>query len=133
MKESRICRTGTESGWAEPVLGISVYNVAFAELNDAWKSADKDQVGALADRWQRGATDVTDVTRKTLEESAAMYLAQKVLLKKYIANAITIDCLGGFYGGHIHAYPCLGFHQLLNEGMVGACEADVRSTSARSS
>ncbi len=131
MKESRILAVrGTESGWAEPVLGISVYNVAFAELNDAWKSADKDQTGALADRWQRGATDVTDVTRKTLEESAAMYLAQKALLKKYIANAITIDCLGGFYGGHIHAYPCLGFHQLLNEGMVGACEADVRSTSA---
>ena len=39
-----------------------------------------------------------------------------------------MNCLGGFYGGHIHAYPCLGFHQLLNEGLVGACECDVRST-----
>jgi hypothetical protein len=57
-----------------------------------------------------------------------MYLAQKAVLKKHGANAITINCLGGFYGGHIHAYPCLGFHQLLNEGLVGACECDVRST-----
>ena len=39
------------------------------------------------------------------------------------------QCLGGFYGGHIHAYPCLGFHELNNEGLVGGCECDVRSTS----
>ncbi len=57
-----------------------------------------------------------------------MYLGQKAVLKKHGANAITINCLGGFYGGHIHAYPCLGFHELLNEGLVGACECDVRST-----
>ena len=56
-----------------------------------------------------------------------MYLAERALLRKYRANAITINCLGGFYGGHIHAYPCLGFHQLLNEGLVGGCEGDVRS------
>jgi len=128
MKESRILAVrGKESGRAEPVLGIPVYNVAFAELNEAWKAADKDDAKAMADQWQRDATEVEGVTRQTLEECAAMYLAQKALLKKYLANAITVDCLGGFYGNHIHAYPCLGFHQLLNEGMVGGCECDVRS------
>jgi hypothetical protein len=35
--------------------------------------------------------------------------------------------LGGFYGGHIHAYPCLGFHELNNEGLIGGCECDIRS------
>jgi hypothetical protein len=57
-----------------------------------------------------------------------MYLAQKAVLANHGANAITINCLGGFYGGHIHAYPCLGFHELLNEGLIGACECDLRST-----
>ena len=52
----------------------------------------------------------------------------KNVLKTYDANAITVNCLGGFYGGHIHAYPCLGFYELNNEGLVGACECDVRST-----
>jgi len=51
------------------------------------------------------------------------------VLKAHNANAITINCLGGFYGGHIHAYPCLGFHELNNEGLIGACECDVDSTS----
>jgi len=63
-----------------------------------------------------------------LQDSAAMYLAQKALLQKHGANAITINCLGGFYGKHIHAYPCLGFFELLNEGLIGACECDLRST-----
>jgi len=83
----------------------------------------------VADRWEKGASIVSGVSRETMETSAAMYLAMKAVLKKHGANAITVNCLGGFYGGHIHAYPCLGFHQLLNEGLVGACECDLRSTS----
>jgi hypothetical protein len=59
-----------------------------------------------------------------------MYLGQKAVLKKHGANGITINCLGGFYGGHIHAYPCLGFHELNNEGLVGGCECDVPSAAA---
>ena len=50
------------------------------------------------------------------------------LLDKHQAQAITINCLGGFYGGHMEAYPCLGHFQLNNDGGVGACEADLQST-----
>jgi hypothetical protein len=129
MKESKILAVrGQESGPAGSIMGIPIVHVPFAEVNDAWKVADKDEARALADRWERDATVVSGVSRQTLEESAAMYLAQKAVLRHHGANAITINCLGGFYGGHIHAYPCLGFHQLLNEGAVGACECDVRST-----
>ena len=109
-------------------MGIEVVDVPFAEVNDAWKAADKDEAAAIADRWQKTAAKVEGVAAETLETSAAMYLGQKAVLKKHGANAITINCLGGFYGGHIHAYPCLGFHELNNEGLVGGCECDVRST-----
>ena len=109
-------------------MGIEVINVPFSEVNDAWKAADKDQSREVASRWAKTATEVRGVSPETLETSAAMYLGQKAVLQKHGAMAITINCLGGFYGGHIHAYPCLGFHELLNEGLVGACECDVRST-----
>jgi L-fucose isomerase-like protein len=111
-------------------MGIEVVNVPFDEVNQAWEKADKENAAAIADRWESAAAKVEDVDRATLETSAAMYLAQKEVLKKHDANAITINCLGGFYGGHIHAYPCLGFHELLNEGLIGACECDVRSTAS---
>jgi hypothetical protein len=129
MKESKILAVRDQkSGPAAPVMDIPMENVSFAEVNEAWKAADKDQAREAADRWQKTAASVVDVSRETLETSAAMYLGMKEVLKKHGANAITINCLGGFYGGHIHAYPCLGFHELNNEGLVGGCECDVRST-----
>ena len=129
MKESKILAVrGQEIRVRRRYHGHSHRVGAFAEVNDAWKAADKDQSAAVADRWQKTATEVDGVSRETLETSAAMYLGMKDVLKKHGANAITMNCLGGFYGGHIHAYPCLGFHELCNEGLVGACECDMRST-----
>lgn len=109
------------------MMGIKIEQLPFAELNEAWQQADKDESRAVADRWAKEAKRIEGVTRETLETSAAMYLAEKALLKKHGANGITINCLGGFYGGHIHAYPCLGFHQLNSDGLIGGCECDVRS------
>ncbi|MDT8302140.1 MAG: hypothetical protein RQ760_11700 [Sedimentisphaerales bacterium] len=130
MKESKILEVRNQkSGPAESIMGIPVEKVSFAEVNDAWKAADKNQARAIVDRWEKTALQVTRVKRDTLQTSAAMYLGMKDVLKKHRANAISINCLGGFYGGHIHAYPCLGFHELNNEGLVGACECDLRSTS----
>jgi hypothetical protein len=131
MKASKILAVGGSwPGIAPSVqaeMGIEVLDVPFAEVNEAWAAADKDEAEGIADRWMRTAARIEGVSRDTLITSAAMYLGQKAVLKKRGANAITINCLGGFYGGHIHAYPCLGFHELNNEGLVGGCECDVRS------
>jgi hypothetical protein len=57
-----------------------------------------------------------------------MYLALESVLEKNRSQAVTIDCLSLLYGGKLPAYPCLGLFQLNNDGKVGACEADLRST-----
>ena len=113
---------------AKETLGIEFIDCKFAELNDQWEKADKNQAMEIVKRWKNTATAILDVSDETLEKSARMYLAQKQCLKNHDACAITINCLGGFYGGHIQAYPCLGFHELLNEGLIGACECDTIST-----
>lgn len=133
MKQSKILTVGGE-GWRGPKpvveeLGLQVAEIPYAELNDAWKAADKEQGKQIADAWQQRAAKIENVSRAELENSAAMYLGMKAILAKHAADGITINCLGGFYGGHIHAYPCLGFHQLCNDGLVGACECDLLSAS----
>jgi hypothetical protein len=129
MKKSKILSVRDQnSGPGGEMLGIPIESVSFDEVNAAWESADKDMSKTVAQTWKGNAAKVVCVSDETLETSAAMYLGMKDVLKKHEANAIAINCLGGFYGGHIHAYPCLGFHQLNNEGMVGACECDIRST-----
>lgn len=131
MKASKILavrddKTGPETS----LLGIPVIQIPFAEVNEAWAAANKDEAAAIADRWTKTASLIEGVSRAEIENSAAMYLAEKAVLKKHGANAITINCLDGFYGGHIHAYPCLGFFELNNEGLVGGCECDVPSAAA---
>ncbi len=128
FKESKILAVrGQEPVPASESMGIKVQYLPFSELNDAWKNADRDESRAVADQWANTAKKVEGVSRETLETSAAMYLAEKAVMKKHGASGITINCLGGFYGNHIHAYPCLGFHQLNNEALVGGCECDARS------
>jgi hypothetical protein len=112
---------------AASLMGIPVEYIPFSEVNAAWSKADRDESATVVERWKKTALSVEGVNDETLLTSAAMYLGMKDVLKKHNANAITINCLGGFYGGHIHAYPCLGFHELNNEGLVGGCECDVRS------
>jgi hypothetical protein len=112
---------------AAPLMGIPVEYIPFSEVNAAWSKANRDESAMIVERWKKTALSVEGVNDETLLTSAAMYLGMKDVLKQHGANAITINCLGGFYGGHIHAYPCLGFHELNNEGLVGGCECDVRS------
>jgi hypothetical protein len=129
MKKFKILSVRDQnSGPGGEMLGIQIENVSFDEVNAAWENADKDMSKMVAKTWKDNAAKVEGVSDATLETSAAMYLGMKEVLKKHQSNAIAINCLGGFYGGHIHAYPCLGFHQLNNEGMIGACECDIRST-----
>ncbi len=113
---------------ADPVMGIPVEYIPFEEVNNAWSGADKEKSARIVRKWQKSAMEVVNVSYETLLTSAAMYLGMKEVLKNHGANAITMNCLGGFYGGYIHAYPCLGFHELCNEGLVGACECDINST-----
>jgi hypothetical protein len=115
---------------AEPVMGIPLEYIPFSEVNAAWSNANKDEAAFIVQRWKKTAIEIAGVSDETLLTSAAMYLGMKSVIKNHGASAITVNCLGGFYGGHIHAYPCLGFHELCNEGLIGACECDVRSTAA---
>ncbi|MCX6902207.1 MAG: hypothetical protein NTW03_01750 [Verrucomicrobia bacterium] len=131
LKESKVLALRDQkSGPATEIMGIPIVYVPFSELNNLAATAKPDEVRAWADRWEKGARRIEGVRRETIEASAAMYLGQKALMKKHGANAITINCLGGFYGKHISAYPCLGFCQLADEGLVGGCECDVRSAAA---
>ncbi len=110
-----------------PVFGAKVLTMNFKELQAAYEAADRDEARKWADRWIREAEKVIEPSLAEIEKSAVMYLAMCKLLERHKARAITINCLGGFYGGHLKAYPCLGYRQLNNDCRVGACEGDLLS------
>lgn len=132
LKSSAIVRVGSGFGCSgesvEKVFGTKVVNVDHKALDDCYKKADKNEAKKWADKWIGEAQKVVEPSREELEKSGAMYLAMCQLMQDNNAQAITINCLGGFYGGKITAYPCMGFFQLNNDGLVGACESDMTST-----
>lgn len=129
LRDSKILAVRDEkSSVEEPVMGIPLEYIPFAEVNAAWEKADREEALGIARKWVNQASEVIDVSFEELQNSAAMYLGMKSVLRNHQASAITVNCLAGFYGNHIHAYPCMGFFGLNNEGLIGACECDVRST-----
>jgi hypothetical protein len=130
LKQKKILVVG--GGWggdpfrqaAQQVLGVTFKPIEFPELSAAYAAADREAAKVCADRWMDQAQEVVEPSCDDIERSAAMYLAMKQLMDKHGACGISINCLGGFYGGHMEAYPCLGFSQLNNDGLVGGCESD---------
>jgi hypothetical protein len=131
LKESTILLVGRPMQPIEPIitrtLGTKILPIDFKQLAEAYKKADQSKASEYAEKWMREAAAV-EPAGDEIHRSAAMYIAMRDLMTKHGAKAISINCLGGFYGGHMAAYPCLGFSQLNNDGFIGACEADMKST-----
>lgn len=133
LKQTKLLTVG--GGWggdrfreaSEQVVGVKFIPTKFEELAAAYAQVDQDDAKAFADRWIDEAEEVVEPNRQEIEKSGAMYAAMKQLIDKHGASGISVNCLGGFYGGHMEAYPCLGFSQLNNDGLVGGCEADQMS------
>ena len=110
------------------LLGVEVVPVSVQQVVEAHKAVDAKLAEAEAERsWIRPAKKVVEPTKAEIVKSARMYLAMRKLLADRKAQAITIRCLGGIPIGTL-GYPCLGFSKLCDEGLVGACEADMDST-----
>lgn len=112
---------------AEELTGVKMVPIGFEELSAAYAAADQGAAAEFADRWIQLAQEVVEPDRAEIERSGRMYEAMKQLIAAHGARGISINCLGGFYGGHMAAYPCLGFSQSNNDGLVGGCEADQMS------
>jgi len=132
LRYSNILRIGTGFGCSpegvEKVFGTKTVYKEHSDLNKYYEKADTAEARKWAERWIGQAEEVVEPSREEVIKSGAMYLAIREMMNEHKAQAVTINCLGGFYGGLITAYPCLGFFQLNNDGYVGACESDLKST-----
>ena len=130
LKQSTILVVGSNADKKiEEQYGTRVLHIPFEEMNLAYEKVNKREVKEVAAKWIAEAEQVIEPSHDEINKSAQIYLAMKDIMQTHHAQAITINCLGGIYSGKlVDAYPCLGFMQLDNDGLVGACEADQRST-----
>ena len=133
LKNVRILMVENGGFPKEAALGVEFIPIKFEEfgevLHEAASNREED-IQKIVDTWRQNARLILEGVGNddTLVKSATIYLAQRALLEKYGALAISMNCLGGFQAKVLNdGYPCLGFHELYNIGLIGGCEADVQS------
>jgi len=139
MKQSRIilmgepgCAAGTAAArdfdQVRTKVGPEVIEVTPAEFVSIHESiAIADAQREAQAYWISQAREIREPSHEEIVKSCKTYLAMKKLMIEHGAQAITVKCLGGIPIQTL-GYPCLGFSKLLDEGVVGACEADMDST-----
>ncbi len=126
LEETKILRVISQKGEPYKALGATVEPVSFDEINDAYKKVDLEEAKKWADLWIQEAQEIMEPTPEDIRNSAAIYLAMKDMMSARGAQAITMDCLGGFYSGKLPGYPCLGYRQMNDDGHIsGTCEAQI--------
>lgn len=100
----------------------------YLELKAAYEAADGEAARKAAEEFIRSAARVVEPRREEIADSLRLHMAIQALLAKERANAIAIDCLGGFGRGELPAYPCVSFSKLNDAGLYGVCECDLDST-----
>ena len=82
---------------------------------------------AVADYYTREARKIVEPSKADILNAAENYVACKRLMDAEKCQGISMDCLGLVGSRKIPCPPCIGFSRLLDEGLVGCCEADVGS------
>ncbi len=130
LKQSRILVVGREGDKKiQETYGTEMIGMNYDPLSQCFEKIPVSDARKVAKQWMKDANQIIEPSEDDILQGARMYLAMKKLMEDHHAQAITVNCLSGIYSGQLPvAYPCLGFMALDDQGMVGACEADQRST-----
>lgn len=100
---------------------------SYLDLKSAFDASDPGQADKLAAAFIKEAA-VVEPSRQEIVDSMRLYLGIRKYMEQEKANAIAIDCLGGFGRRELPAYPCVAFSKLNDVGLYGVCENDLEST-----
>ena len=109
------------------VFGVDILTITPEKLRETYDGISAESAEEYAKKWTSSALRVVEVSEEEVLKSAKLYLALKRLADEHKALAVSVDCLTLFYVGKLPAYPCLSHMQMLDEGRVGTCEADMDS------
>ena len=100
----------------------------YLDLKAEYDAADTAKAKKAGEDFAKSALKVIEPAPAEIADSMRLNAAILALMKKEKANAIAIDCLGGFGRKELPAYPCIAFAKLNDAGCYGVCENDIEST-----
>jgi hypothetical protein len=130
MKNARIAiaaGTKTEDKVMEPTGTTLHYVPRERFVEELAKVQECAEARAVADYYTREARKIVEPSKDDILNAAENYIACKNLMEAEKCQGISMDCLGLVGSRKIPCPPCIGFSRLLDEGLVGTCEADVNA------
>jgi len=130
MKNARIAiaaGTKTEDKVMEPTGTTLHYVPRERFVEELAKVQECAEARAVADYYTREARKIVEPSKDDILNAAENYIACKNLMEAEKCQGISMDCLGLVGSRKIPCPPCIGFSRLLDEGLVGCCEADVNA------
>ena len=112
----------------EERFGASIRFVPYSRLQSLYDAADRQAAQRDATAFMNAALKVVEPKPPEVADAFRLYYAIEKVMEEEHANAITIDCLGGFRRGDLPAYPCVAWSRLNDRALYGVCEADLHST-----
>ncbi|MCD4656617.1 MAG: hypothetical protein K8S87_03635 [Planctomycetes bacterium] len=109
------------------IFGTEIILKSGRELLKHLADIDDADAQKIVQKWMQEAEKVVEPTEKTMLKAAQMYLALKRAMEEVGATCVSTDCLNYVYRDKFPGYPCMAFFQLMNDGLMGVCEADVFS------
>ena len=117
-------KAAVEADW-----GMKIVIKSSADLHRCMTEVPGSEARAVADRWISEACEIREASDADILEGAVLHLALKRMMKDVGADAVTVDCLelsySDSYVGGKKFYPCLSHFEMLNNGGVAVCEADL--------
>jgi len=99
-------------------------------ISEYYNVVDEAEARKIAEKWVKEASENLEPDFSEVVKSAKLYIAMKNAAKDYEANMVAIDCIVLRNTGILDAWPCLGFMELWNDGIMPVCEADPYSAVA---
>ena len=133
LRGARLGRIGRPSDWLvastpEPATvtaawGPEVVDIAIAEVIEAMRTADPDELAAVRHDVVAAADRVDEPTAADLDAAARVAAALRQVVRRHRLDACTVRCFDLVTDERTTG--CLALSLLLDEGVVAGCEGDV--------
>jgi hypothetical protein len=127
MQRTRICVVKGKATVDRPldVIGTTLHYVPLDTWPKAFQAAQtSDEVKAIAAYYKKQAKKTVEPSDQDVLNAAKNYVVARKLMADTGCHGITMNCLGLVASKRIPCAPCLAWSRLLDENVVGACEAD---------
>lgn len=127
MNHTRICiLTDVVQGDRQAgKAGTTLHYIPLSRWTEEFNKAETtDEMREIAKHYAIEAEDIVEPEREDLMNAARGYVVARRIMEAEDCQGISVDCAQLIGNRQAPCGPCLAYSKLLDEGRVGACEAD---------